>query len=338
MLTGWPRRSKKRWKAYLYLSDPGDKMAKLSRDFMEELVFDKKIQDEQVVMGPAYGEDAAVIDIGDTFLVAHSDPISGAVKNIGWLAINIAANDIAVSGAQPRWALLTVQFPSDVSDETVKDIILDLYEASAAMDIDIIGGHSETVDSIKQPLVTTSLLGTTKDPVYTCEAEPGDKIVQIDEAAIEGTWILASEYGEELLERGLDDKIISEGGSLRGDISIVGSALEIKDTVNSMHDPTEGGIFQGLYEMASASKNTFNIRSKPDLKDCTEEICANLGIDPCKLISSGCLLATVPDGAQLDEGRVIGTVEEGDPSVIYEGEEIEPVYEDELFKAIRELD
>lgn len=312
-------------------------MAKLSRDLMEDLVFDKKISDESVVMGPAYGEDAAVMDIGDNFLVAHSDPISGAVENIGWLAINIAANDIAVSGADPRWGLLTVQIPKSYSKEDIQEIVLDLHEASERLDIDIIGGHSEIVEQLDQPLVTTALLGTTENPTYTKDAKPGDKIVQIDEAAIEGTWILASDYGEELVERGIDDETISEGKSLREEISVVDCALDIRDKVNSMHDPTEGGVFQGLYEMAHASQELFKLHSKPSFRDCTAKICKNLEIDPLRLISSGCLLATVPYDVEVDVGKVIGTVEEGEANVKYEGKNIEPVDEDELFKAIRSL-
>lgn len=312
-------------------------MAKLDKDMMENFIFDKKIQDESVVMGPAYGEDAAVIDLGDFYMVMHSDPISGAKDNIGWLAINIAANDLAVCGAAPRWALLTIQFPSNHQKTEIQEVMEDLYDASQKLNIEIIGGHSEMIGQIDQPLVTTALVGTTKNPIYTRGAEPGDKIVQIDEAGLEGTWILASDFDLELERRGVDNKVLEEAKSLREDISVVESALKIKDKVNSMHDPTEGGIFQGLYEMAHASKNEFFIHSRPELKDITIEICDKLNLDPFRLISSGCLLATVPDSIDLNIGNVIGEVREGEPGVIFKGENIEPVKEDELFKAVRYL-
>jgi len=312
-------------------------MAKLSRDLMEDLIFDKKIRDRCVVMGPAYGEDAAVVDIGDRYLVMHSDPISGAIDNIGWLAINIAANDIAVSGASPRWGLLTMQFPTDYTKEEIQEVMIDLYDASRELEIEIIGGHSEMIEQIDHPLVTTALIGTTKRPTYTRDSEPGDKIVQIDEAGLEGTWILASDFGEELERRGVDRKTLEEAKSLRKKISVVEPALKIKDKVSSMHDPTEGGIFQGLYEMAHASENEFFIHSRPKLKKISLEICEKLSLDPLRLISSGCLLATVPDSIDLEMGKVIGEVREGDPRVIFEGQKIEPVEEDELFRAIRSL-
>jgi len=304
---------------------------------MKDLIFDQKIQDESVVMGPAYGEDAAVIDIGDFYMVMHSDPISGAIDNIGWLAINIAANDIAVSGASPRWGLLTLQFPTDYNKDMIREVMVDLHKASQELDIEIIGGHSEVIEKIENPLITTALIGTTREPIYTKDSEPGDKIVQIGEAGLEGTWILASDFGVELKKMGADSKTLEEARSLKEDISVVKQALDIKNKVNSMHDPTEGGILQGLYEMAYASKNEFLIHSRPELKDISIEICDKLGLDPLRLISSGCLLATVPESKDLKTGRVIGEVKEGDPEVIYEGERIEPVKEDELFRAIRSL-
>jgi len=309
-------------------------MAKLSRDLMEDLIFDKEIEDECVVMGPAYGEDAAVVNLGDNYIVMHSDPISGAVDNIGWLAINIAANDIAVCGASPRWALLTMQFPSDYTKEEISEVMVDLYDASKELDLEIIGGHSEMIEQIDHPLVTTALIGTTRKPVYTRDSKPGDKIVQIDEAALEGTWILASDFGKELERRGVDRKTLKEAKSLRESISVVKPALQIKEKVSSMHDPTEGGIFQGLYEMAHASQNEFFIHTKPEVKEISMEICEKLGLDPFRLISSGCLLATVPESREVHIGKEIGEVREGKPAVIYENERIKPVKEDELFKAI----
>jgi len=334
---GWQKKLKKKWIVYLSQCDTSDKMAKLSKELMDSLIFDKEIYDESVVMGPAYGEDAAVVNLGDIYMVMHSDPISGAIDNIGWLAINIAANDIAVSGASPKWALLTMQFPLDHTKEKIQKIMIDLYDASKELNIEIIGGHSEIIDHIDHPLVTTALIGTTKKPIYTRGSKPGDKIVQIDEAGLEGTWILASDFETELAQKGVDEKTLQEAKSLRKNISVVDAALKIKEEVTSMHDPTEGGVFQGLYEMAHASGNEFNIRSRPELKDISIEICEKLNLDPFRLISSGCLLATVPNSVDLEVGKVIGEVKEGNPGVVFKGKNIEPVREDELFKAIRSL-
>ncbi len=313
-------------------------MSKLSEKLMDHLIFQKEISDEDVVMGPSYGEDAAVVKIGEKYLIAHSDPISGAVENIGWLAVNIAANDIAVCGAAPRWMLPTVQVPKGYSEESIVEIFTDLYKGTSELQIDIIGGHSEIVDSIEQPLVNSTMMGITDSPIYTKDAASGDKIVQIDKAGIEGSWILSMDYREELIERGVDERTIEKAVSLKKDISVVENALSVKDKVNSMHDPTEGGILQGLYEMARASNKRFILDTEPKVGETTIRISDALDIDPLKLISSGCLLVTVPENADIEKGKVIGRVEDGEASLLYNEKKIESIHEDELFKAIRNLD
>lgn len=312
-------------------------MAKLGKEVMDELIFEREIDDDRVMMGPAYGEDAAALKMGNEYLVVHSDPISGAVENIGWLAVNIAANDIAVSGASPRWMLSSLQFPTSSPESEMKDIFEDIYEASLELDIHIVGGHTEIIVGIDHPLVTSTMMGLTDEPVFTRGAEPGDKIVQIDPAGIEGTWILASDFEKELKELDVDQEVIKDAQELRDKISVVGSALSLREKATSMHDPTEGGILQGLYEMAQASKSRFVIDSDFQLMDMTEEICDVLNVDPLRLISSGCLLATIPEEEKVKTGKVIGKVVKGAPSVEVMGEEIEAVCEDELFKASRSL-
>ena len=54
--------------------------------------------DPRLIVGPQMGEDAAVIDFGATYLVAKTDPITFATGEIGWYAVNVNANDIAVMG------------------------------------------------------------------------------------------------------------------------------------------------------------------------------------------------------------------------------------------------
>lgn len=313
-------------------------MSKLSQELMDELFFRRETEDPSVVLGPRFGEDAAVLDIGDTKLVIHTDPISGAVVDIGWLALNIAANDIAVTGAPPRWALCSIQMPEGMGDAVIKQISEDLRVAAADLDVTIVGGHTETVSGIDRPLLSTTMMGLTDEPVYTSGSEEGDKILQIKPAAIEGCWILVNDHRDELLKLGVDEKTLDEIAGWRNDISVVKPALEIRHKATSLHDPTEGGVFQGLYEMARCSGNDFFIDSEIYIREETEAICEVLDIDPLYFISSGCLLATVPRGADHDKGRVIGQVREGEGRVFYNGREVKERPEDELFRILKELE
>ncbi|MFW6375747.1 MAG: AIR synthase related protein [Thermoplasmatota archaeon] len=313
-------------------------MPKLEQSMMSNLFFDKEIYDDRVVVGPSYGEDAAVLKFKDEYLVAHPDPISGAVKNIGWLSINISANDIAVTGAEPRWAMPSLQIPEKFEKKEVQRIIEDLYQAADELGVTLIGGHTETVKGIDRPLVTTAMMGVTEKPVLTRGSNSGDKIVQVNEAAIEGTWILVSDFEDRLLEKGLEKNLIDEVKRWGRDISVVKDALKMSENATSMHDPTEGGILQGIYEMAKCSGNDFVIDEEISFRSETIEVSDVFRLDPKKLISSGCLLATIPEEKDIELGKVIGHVESGSGQTIFEGDVIEEVTEDELFRFISDME
>ena len=83
-----------------------------------QAVLDKHVpRDPRVVVGPRVGEDAAVIDLGDRYLVATADPITFATDDLGWYALQVNANDIVVRGATPRWFLATLLLPARTTDE-----------------------------------------------------------------------------------------------------------------------------------------------------------------------------------------------------------------------------
>lgn len=312
-------------------------MPKLSQKLMEELFFNQKIEDPSVVMGPRFGEDAAVIRLNEDYLVAHPDPISGAVENIGWLSINVPANDIAVTGARPRWATPAIQIPPNMSEKKLKYIVKEMVEAASDLGVTLIGGHTETVEGIDRPLITTTIMGITNKPVFTSSSIPGDLIIQIKEAGIEGSWILASDFREKLLEMGVGSDALDEAKCWREDISIVDTALKVKKHVSSMHDPTEGGVLQGLYEMAKSSGNDFHIKEDLMVRPETSEICEKVELNPLRLISSGCLMVTSEKEDIHENAKVIGRVEEGDGNLYYKGEKTEEYPNDELFKAIAKL-
>src|SRR5579885_1125867 len=84
-------------------------VGKLPPRFLEALLGScRPSRSSRVVAGPRFGEDAAVIDLGDSCLVVKTDPITFTSERIGWYAVNINANDVACLGARPRWFLATL--------------------------------------------------------------------------------------------------------------------------------------------------------------------------------------------------------------------------------------
>ncbi len=90
---------------------------KLPADLLQSVLDTHAPRDPRVVVGARVGEDAAVIDIGDRYLVVAADPVTFATDELGWYAVTVNANDIAVRGATPRWFLATLLLPARRTDE-----------------------------------------------------------------------------------------------------------------------------------------------------------------------------------------------------------------------------
>ena len=136
---------------------------KLPSALLTELLETLPIRDPQLLLGPAVGEDAAVIEVGrndSTLLVAKSDPITFATDEIGYYAVNVCANDIAVTGATPRFYLPTLLFPAaETTTKMVRDIFRQINDACRTLNIVIAGGHSEITPAVNQPVIAGTLFG-----------------------------------------------------------------------------------------------------------------------------------------------------------------------------------
>ena len=272
------------------------------------------------LVGPSIGEDAAVIDLGVMELVAHSDPITEAGALAGRLAVIVSSNDVAVTGARPRWLSLTVVLHEGASDEDLRGIIEGASLEAGRIGVDIVGGHTEVAPGLNKPVVVGTCMGVTCRgcSVPTSGAREGDYIVQVKPAGLEGTAIIATDFAELLSRRGLPRNLVERAAGLADHLSVVREAVELSEArvVSSMHDPTEGGLIGGLVEMAKASGKDFHVNESKILVAAeTRAISRELGIDPLKLISSGTLLATVPE-EKLDDALMILSELEAPYSVI----------------------
>ena len=278
----------------------GEWLGKLGlRDLTKLLSLSWRTRTPSTLVGPSIGEDAAIIDLGSLDLVFHVDPITEAERLAGWLAIHVAANDIAVTGATPRWATLTILLPGGTGFSVVEDIMSDAERAASELGVEIVGGHTEATPGLNKKIVIASMVGVTCRgcSVPTGGARPGDVVVQVKPAGMEGTAIIATDFRELLLERGIGGDVIRRASELASGISVVREALELAGhrLVSSLHDPTEGGLVGGLVEVAIASGASLRVYQDRVLVDeSTREISEALGIDPLKLISSGTLIACIP--------------------------------------------
>lgn len=304
------------------------KTGKLPWNTLWELIKVLPISDTDLIMGPSVGEDSAVLRIKDGFLVVHTDPITTASRRIGWLAIHISANDIAVRGVKPRWFLITALLPPSFSLSDTREVFNDISRALREVGGVAIGGHTEVTPDLNRPIIVVTSIGYSNGRVIlTRDAKPGDKIIVIGRVGGEGAGVLAWDFGDLLVEKGVEKNLVEEAKRFIEEVSVVDKALLIKDYVNTMHDPTEGGLIQGLREVAVASRVNIVVDLDDVVVDETvAEIMDAFGLDPLRILSSGLLVATVPKGKLddlLDIARrrgwrcnVIGDVVEGDGKLV----------------------
>ncbi len=268
---------------------------KIPIDILQEVVFKNLgAKRTEVVLGPAAGFDGAVIDVGDKSIIVSTDPITGATERIGWLAVNINANDVATFGVEPAFFLSSILLPENADKNTVETICIQMDKSSRDLGMAIVGGHCEVTPKLTNPIIVGCAMGITEKGNYVTAggARIGDKLILTKSAGIEGTAILAVDR-EKQLKKALSSTILRNAKKFYDQISVVKDASEAIQTqgVNAMHDPTEGGVTGGIHEMADASNLGVKIIEKEiSIQPETVKICEFFKIDPLQLISSGALL------------------------------------------------
>ena len=270
----------------------------MSKDVLKRLVFTcLGIPTDRVLKGSGVGEDSAVIDMGDRVLVAKANPITGTESRIGWLAVHINANDVAVRGAEPRWYMSTVLLPEGADEGLLETIMKDQHEACCGLGVSVVGGHTEVAPGLTRPIISGFMLGeaSKENLVAASGARTGDAIILTRGAGIEGTGILAVDLRHRL-EGSVSPSTLDRAAEMLKQISVVPEALKASkvDGVHVIHTPTEGGVYNGLLEVSEASGLGFKVyESRLLIAPETKEICETLNVDPLKLLSSGSLIIVV---------------------------------------------
>jgi hydrogenase maturation factor len=254
------------------------------------------VDDRSVILGSSVGEDAALVSFGESVLVLTTDPVTGTASDIGWLAVHINANDVACRGAKPRWFLCDLLLPEGANAALVNGIMRQIDKAAKQVGVAVVGGHTEVTPGLKRPIVAGYMVGTVAKNRYITSngARPENDLIMTKTVGIEGTAVLAADFGPTLKPK-VGGKLLQRAKELRHMIGVVNDALEAVAAggVTAMHDPTEGGLLQGVWELAEASHVGFMIHEERiRVREETREICSALRVDPLRLMSSGCLLVT----------------------------------------------
>jgi hydrogenase expression/formation protein HypE len=276
-------------------------VGKLRGAFLQQVLDRHPVKDDRVVVGPRVGEDAAVIDLGDRYLVATADPITFAADDAAWYALQVNANDVAVRGARPRWFLATLLLPeSGTTEASVAALFDELAAACEEVGVALVGGHTEVTHGLDRLVVAGTMLGeVARDRLVTTGgAQVGDAIVMTKGVPLEGAALLARERADELRARGIRESTIRRArGFLRAPgLSVLPEAEVACELarVHCMHDPTEGGLATALWEIAEAAGVGLRVDgSRITVLPEGAEVCRALGLDPLGTLASGTLLMTL---------------------------------------------
>lgn len=330
------------------------KTGKLEIKLLKRLLNKYAVLNPKVVVGPQIGEDAAVISLGkelDRYWVLTSDPITFTTEEIGYYGVVVNMNDIATRGAIPKWFLATLLLPEKVEPKGIEKIFRQIHQICKKFHISFIGGHTEITPGINQPILSGHMVGEVKKDklVKTGGAMSGDLLLLVKGICIEGTSIIAREKESELLKKGISPSIIqsAKGFIFNPGMDVLRPAqIACKSaSIHSMHDPTEGGLINGLVEMAWASEKEIEV----DLKKIfiykeSQILCGAFGLNPLGVIASGALLLAISpsDLPKIEKAfrkvsipiQVIGKVKRGPARVLARDEkswkELKPLSRDEI--------
>ncbi|MBE6072740.1 MAG: AIR synthase [Clostridium butyricum] len=321
------------------------KEGKLDFDDLKNIIFNNKtIKRDEVIVRNDIGEDCSIIDFGECEAIFSTDPITGANENVGKLAVHINCNDIASSGGEPIGILVTILAPTTSSLDEINQVMKEINEEAAKINVEIIGGHTEVTDAVNKMIISVTVIG--KNPrgksIKTAGAKIGDDILVTKTIGLEGTCILINDY-EKRVGNILSKEEIEEGKKLIDNLSVLREGrIAGKFEVHSMHDITEGGLLGAIFEVSAAANTGFEIyEEKVPVLDITKKICEEFKIDYLRLISSGSMLITTDKGKELVKelessgirSTIIGKIIEKGGILIKNGKKIqvEPPKRDELF-------
>ncbi|MDD5128002.1 MAG: AIR synthase family protein [Dehalococcoidales bacterium] len=275
-------------------------IGKVDRASFDRIIFPRLGKSDKTVMvGPQHGVDAAVIELPDkSVMVIAEDPTFGMpalMPHFGWAIVHICASDIAVLGVKPRYMTICLMLPPGTPDSVLEHIWKEVHEECEKLDIAIVGGHTGMYPGIAYPLnggCTVIGLGTKEQITAPSNAKIGDRVIMTKGLAIEATGILACQ-AEPALVKKFGREIVEKGKNYFFDMTVVKDALTAAPYAHAMHDATEGGLLNGVYEIAAASGTGVTIYedkiiSTPEI----DAICGYFQIDPLISVSEGTLVAT----------------------------------------------
>ena len=209
------------------------------------------------------GYDSGVHLLGGKYLVVASDPCTGVPEEwFGYLLINYAASDLALSGAKPEFCTLTVLGPHGTKPAAFQKIMKQTCATADELGIAIVRGHTGTYDSVSSVVGVATIYGQVQPEqlITAGGAKPGDLILCTKPLGLETivNFSLTQKALAQKLFGATQQQTLSKQVPMQ---SCVKEAMQLAEIggVHAMHDATEGGLVAALNELAEASKVGFKV-------------------------------------------------------------------------------
>lgn len=248
----------------------------------------------EVLIGPGLGEDAALLRWGgEPYLVAASDPVTGAKEGAGRLLVHINANDVACKGGEPSWFIVTLIIPVSDGLDFIRHTMEEIHLTCESLGIAVVGGHTELTDKHDYPVIVGTMMGPSSYDLRATLIQDGDVILATKHVGLEGMSIIAHDRPD--LLSFLSEAELEEARSWQDGLSVLREARLLRDISRYMHDPTEGGLLGAVGEIQGACGLDAELDSQSiPVSPITLKAANVLDFDPLRLISSGVLLSVLP--------------------------------------------
>lgn len=263
---------------------------RLSRSLLEDVI--RPVLTNDLL---AQGHDACTIPAFSGPAVFTTDcyvvtPLFFPGGDIGALAVYGTANDLAVSGARPRWISLGLILEEGLPLDVLCKVLESVRKAAQHAGVEVVTGDTKVVPrgAVDRLFLCTSGIGEAIMPLPAArQIQPGDAILVTGPIARHGMSILAAR--EQL---SIEPAPQSDCAPLFPAVEALHSAgVEI----HSLRDCTRGGLAAVLHEWASTCGCTMQLESAqiPVLPE-TRGLCELLGIDPMHVACEGTMAIALP--------------------------------------------
>jgi hydrogenase expression/formation protein HypE len=257
----------------------------------------------------------------DGFIV---DPLEFPGGDIGTLAVHGTVNDLAVSGATPRFLAVTCLIEEGFEMARLDRIARSLGGAARDCGVAIVAGDTKVLPRGQGGGLYLSVAGIGSRnpgaPPGLASIRPGDSFLVSGTLGDHGTAILLARH-----EFGLHGDLISDCAS----VVPFTSAAEAFTELRFMRDPTRGGIATVANEISLAAECRVTLEEKKlPLHEQVRGICDILGYDPLYLACEGRVVAVIASGQAAgllaawralpggERAAIVGQVEAGPARVV----------------------